>query len=57
LLRLRRMKANFVENGPTLQNEMIFIKDVLETLKKHILNHDKEFAIFYSENVEKAEAW
>jgi hemerythrin len=57
LTRLRRMKDNFIENGPTLQNEMIFVKDVLETLKKHILDHDKEFAAFYNENVERAEAW
>jgi hemerythrin-like metal-binding protein len=57
LMRLRRMKKNFIENGPTLQNEMIFIKNVLETFKKHILDHDKEFAIFYNGSVERAEAW
>jgi hemerythrin-like metal-binding protein len=56
LMRLRRMKKNFVENGPTLQNEMIFIKDVLEALKKHIIDHDKVFATYYNAGVENAEA-
>jgi hemerythrin-like metal-binding protein len=47
LLRLRRMKRRFVENGPTLENEIIFIRDVIESLKKHITNHDRDFANWY----------
>ncbi|MDR3332689.1 MAG: hypothetical protein LBT08_08670 [Synergistaceae bacterium] len=56
LRRLRRMRDNFIESGPTLRNEMIFIKDVLEALKKHIQDHDRHFAEFYLENAESAEA-
>ncbi|MDR1509143.1 MAG: hypothetical protein LBS53_05855 [Synergistaceae bacterium] len=48
LLRIRRMKRRFVENGPTLENEIIFIKDVIESLKRHIMNHDKDFADWYA---------
>jgi hemerythrin-like metal-binding protein len=49
LLRLRRMKERFIENGPTLENEMMFIKDVVESLKKHIALHDMDFAAYYLE--------
>jgi hemerythrin-like metal-binding protein len=48
LLRLQRMKRRFVENGPTLENEIIFIKDVIESLKRHITSYDRDFADWYA---------
>jgi hemerythrin-like metal-binding protein len=47
LVKLHRMRHRFVESGPTLENEIIFIKDVIESLKKHITNYDKNFAKWY----------
>jgi hemerythrin-like metal-binding protein len=44
LLRIHRMKCRFVESGPTLENEIIFIRDVVESLRRHITSHDKDFA-------------
>ncbi|MDR1138029.1 MAG: hypothetical protein LBK91_06880 [Synergistaceae bacterium] len=48
LRKICRMKRRFVENGPTLENEIIFIRDVIESLKKNIMNHDKDFADWYA---------
>jgi hemerythrin-like metal-binding protein len=48
LLRILRMKRRFIENGPTLENEIIFIKDAIESLKRHITKHDKDFAEWYA---------
>ena len=51
LKHLRKIKCNFIERGPTLENEMVFIKNAVESLKKHITNQDKPFAEFYHKNV------
>ena len=51
LRHLQKIKHNFIERGPTLENEMIFIKDAVESLKKHIVNYDKHFAAFYRKNI------
>jgi hemerythrin-like metal-binding protein len=48
LLRIHRMKCRFVESGPTLENEIIFIRDVIEFLKRHITSYDKDFADWYA---------
>ena len=56
LRHLRRIKHNFIENGPTLENEMIFLKNAVEYLKKHIVNQDKLFAEFYKKNIINAKA-
>jgi hemerythrin len=47
LTHLQKIVRNFVERGPTLENEMIFIREAVESLKKHIIKHDKDFAAFY----------
>jgi hemerythrin-like metal-binding protein len=56
LLRVLRMKRRFVENGPTLENEIIFIRDVIESLRKHIMSHDKDFADWYAKLGNRANA-
>ena len=48
---LQKIKHNFIESGPTLENEMIFIKDAVESLKKHIVSYDKRFAAFYHKSI------
>ena len=56
LKNLRRIKRNFIERGPTLENEMIFIKNTIKSLEKHITNQDKPFAEFYHKNILNAKA-
>ena len=48
---LRRIERDYVERGATLQNEMFFLKNAVESLKKHIMNQDKSFAEFYKKTV------
>ena len=56
LKHLNRIKRNFINRGPTLENEMIFLKYAVESLKKHIVNQDKLFAEFYKKNIVNAKA-
>ena len=56
LKHLRRIKRSFIESGPTLRNEMIFLKNAVESLKKHIMSQDKSFAEFYNKNIVNAKA-
>ena len=53
---LRKITRNFIDRGPTLENEMIFVNDALLSLKTHIINHDKPFAEFYQKNIIDAKA-
>ena len=50
LKHLRRITRNFIDRGPTLENEMFFLKNAVEYLKKHIMKEDKSFAEFYKKN-------
>ena len=52
---LRKIKRNFIDRGPTLENEMIFVNDALMSLRTHIMDHDKPFAEFYRRNFKNAE--
>jgi len=56
LKHLRRIERDYVDRGATLANEMFFLKNAVESLKKHIMNQDKPFAEFYKKNVIDNEA-
>ena len=55
LKNLRRIERDYVDRGATLANEMFFLKNAVESLKKHIMNQDKSFAEFYKNNHHLAE--
>ena len=56
LKHLRRITRNFIDGGPTLENEMFFLKNAVEFLKKHIMKEDRAFAEFYKTNIINAKA-
>ena len=56
LKHLRRMRWKYIEEELTLENEMLFMKDVVDLLLKHILNQDRSFAEFYHRNILNAKA-
>ena len=53
---LGRIKWRFTEGKFTLENELIFMKDAVGILLKHIMDEDKSFAGFYHENILRAKA-
>jgi len=48
---LQGIKRNFEKTGATLENEKIFIREVVEPLQNHIMCHDKLFAFFFHNNI------
>ena len=49
--KLQHAKQRFIETGATLENEKIFITQVVEFLKNHIACHDRSFAHFYYNSI------
>jgi hemerythrin-like metal-binding protein len=50
IVRLQRLIKKYNENGPTLENMIIFERDAVRQLKKHIATYDRNFAPVYFED-------
>lgn len=47
VVKFRRIKRKYIEEGATLSNLLAFNRNVAEWLERHILSHDKDFAEYY----------